>query len=88
MAEMTRDEVFQWLKDGAGYVRRGTNGKDGYPHVVPLGYFKGEEIVLNMHASVRRTSGVTRASPRVWTPARAWLTSRALVIRGIALHGG
>jgi nitroimidazol reductase NimA-like FMN-containing flavoprotein (pyridoxamine 5'-phosphate oxidase superfamily) len=64
MAEMTRDEVYQWLREGAGWVRLGTIGRDGYPHVVPLGYsVVGEEIVLNMRgqheSNVRRNPAVS-----------------------------
>ncbi|MGE3961510.1 MAG: pyridoxamine 5'-phosphate oxidase family protein [Dehalococcoidia bacterium] len=85
MAEMTRDEVFQWLKDGAGYVRLGTNGKDGYPHVVPLGYFvMGEEIVLNMRG--QREANVRR-DPRVcltWDAGTSMADLKGVVIRGTA----
>ncbi len=60
---MTRDEVYEWLDSGAGWVRVATIGSDGYPHVVPLGYFRlGDEIVLNMRgqreANVRRNPKV------------------------------
>jgi hypothetical protein len=64
MAEMTRDEVFEWLREGAGYARLATNGRDGYPHVVPLGYFMlDEDVILNMRgqreANVRRDPKVS-----------------------------
>lgn len=63
MAEMTRDEVFEWLRSGVGWVRLATVDRDGYPHVVPLGYFMvDDEIVLSMRgqreANVRRNPKV------------------------------
>ena len=64
MAELTRDEVYAWLDDGPQWIRLATVGRDGYPHVVPLGYFRlGDEIVLNMRgqreANVRRNPKVS-----------------------------
>lgn len=85
MAEMTRDEVFQWLRDGAGYVRLATNGKNGYPHVVPLGYFMlGEEVVLNMRgqreANVRRDPHVSLC----WDSGSQMSDLKGVVVRGTA----
>lgn len=59
MAEMTREEVNAWLDDGPQWIRLATNGRDGYPHVVPLGYFRlDDDVLLNMRgqrlANVRR----------------------------------
>lgn len=49
MAEMTHEEVFEWLDNGPRWARLATVGRDGYPHVVPLGYFRlGEDIYCNM----------------------------------------
>lgn len=49
MAEMTREEVYAWLDHGPQWARLATIGKDGYPHVVPLGYFRlGDELIFNM----------------------------------------
>lgn len=64
MAEMTREEVYAWLDNGPPWTRLATVGPDGYPHVVPLGYFRlGDEIILNMRgqreANVRRNPKVS-----------------------------
>ncbi|MDA0270265.1 MAG: pyridoxamine 5'-phosphate oxidase family protein [Chloroflexi bacterium] len=64
MAEMTREEVYAWLDKGPQWTRMATIGKDGYPHVVPLGYFRlGDEIILNMRGqhelNVRRNPKVS-----------------------------
>src|SRR5690606_9998301 len=85
MAEMTRDEVYEWLREGAGYVRLATNGRDGYPHVVPLGYFlQGDDVVLNMRG--QREVNVRR-DPRVclsWDTGTSMADLKGVVIRGTA----
>jgi nitroimidazol reductase NimA-like FMN-containing flavoprotein (pyridoxamine 5'-phosphate oxidase superfamily) len=45
MAEMTREEVHAWLDKGPRWARLATIGRDGYPHVVPLGYFRLDDDV-------------------------------------------
>lgn len=85
MAEMTRDEVFEWLRSGAGWVRLATNGRDGYPHVVPLGYFMlGDEVVLNMRgqreANVRRDPKVSLC----WDTGTGMADLKGVVVRGTA----
>ncbi|MEZ4501319.1 MAG: pyridoxamine 5'-phosphate oxidase family protein [Dehalococcoidia bacterium] len=63
MAEMTRDEVNAWLDNGPRWIRLATNGRDGYPHVVPLGYFRiDDDIYLNMRG--QRLANVKR-DPKV-----------------------
>jgi len=85
MAEMTRDEVFEWLRSDAGYVNLATNGHDGYPHVVPLGYFMlAAEVVLNMRG--QREADVRR-DPRVclsWDAGTQLSDLKGVVIRGNA----
>lgn len=49
MAEMTRDEVYAYLDSGPRWARLATIGKDGYPHIVPLGYFRlDDHVYVNM----------------------------------------
>lgn len=49
MAEMTREEVYAWLDDGPPWARLATNGRNGFPHLVPLNYFRhGDEVVVNL----------------------------------------
>lgn len=82
---MTRDEVFEWLRAGAGWVRLATNGHDGYPHIVPLGYFVlGDEVVLNMRG--QREANVRR-DPRVslsWDAGTEMSDLKGVVARGTA----
>ncbi|MFA7249863.1 MAG: pyridoxamine 5'-phosphate oxidase family protein [Dehalococcoidia bacterium] len=63
MAEMTRDEIYAWLDHGPQWLRVATVGSDGYPHIVPLGYFRqGDDIVIHMRGqrrvNVRRNPSV------------------------------
>lgn len=85
MAEMTRDEVYEWLQAGAGYVRLATNGRDGYPHVVPLGYFMlDDDVILNMRG--QREVNVRR-DPKVslcWDAGSQMNDLKGVVIRGSA----
>mgnify|MGYP001247199847 CR=1 FL=1 len=43
MAERTRAEVDDYLDGHGGYAVLSTIGKDGYPHAVPLGFFRSGE---------------------------------------------
>lgn len=85
MAEMTRDEVFEWLRSGAGWVRLATVDRNGYPHIVPLGYFvRGEEVVLNMRG--QREVNVRR-NPKVglvWDAGTGMSDLKGVVARGTA----
>ena len=49
MAEMTAGEVNAYLDSGPRWGRLATVGRDGYPHVVPLGYFRHDHaFYVNM----------------------------------------
>jgi nitroimidazol reductase NimA-like FMN-containing flavoprotein (pyridoxamine 5'-phosphate oxidase superfamily) len=65
MATFTTEEAYAFLDShpGTGWAVLSTNGRDGYPHTVPLGYFRrGEEVFLNARgqrvANVRRDARV------------------------------
>jgi nitroimidazol reductase NimA-like FMN-containing flavoprotein (pyridoxamine 5'-phosphate oxidase superfamily) len=60
---MTRDEVMAWLDDGPRWTRVATVGRDGYPHVVPVAYFRlGDEIIVGVRGQ-REVN--LRRNPRV-----------------------
>ncbi len=59
MPGMTREEVFEWIRNGPRWGRLATIGRDGYPHVVPLTFFvQGEDVIINARgqrlANIRR----------------------------------
>ena len=63
MAEMTPDEVNAYLDHGPRWGRLATVGRDGYPHIVPLGYFRLDDAI---YVNVRGQRLVNvRRNPRV-----------------------
>jgi hypothetical protein len=45
VAEMTGEEVNAFLDSRPGWVALTTIGTDGYPHTVPIGYFRMDDDV-------------------------------------------
>lgn len=85
MAEMTRDEVDEFLDGHGGWAVLATNGKNGYPHAVPMGFFRmGEEILLPVRG--QRQVNIER-DPRVCVSiesGREWTELKGVVIQGDA----
>ena len=63
MAEMTPDEVNAYLDNGPRWGRLATVGRDGYPHIVPLGYFRLDDAVYVNMRGQRLVNA--RRNPRV-----------------------
>ena len=63
MAEMTPEEVNAYLDNGPRWGRLATVGRDGYPHIVPLGYFRLDEAVYVNMRGQRLVNA--RRNPRV-----------------------
>jgi len=64
-AKLTKDEVNAFLDSKPGWIALTTIGKDGYPHTVPIGYFRlGEEIYLGCRAGTQKLKNIAR-DPRV-----------------------
>ncbi len=83
MAEMTRDEVYAYLDSHGGYAVLSTVGKDGYPHAVPLGYFRqAEEIVLPVRG--QRKVNIAR-NPRVGVTVESGRSMKEL--KGVVIKG-
>ena len=54
--KFTRIEAHEFLDSKPGWITLSTIGPDGFPHTVPLGYFRlGDEILMG----VRRQGGNT-----------------------------
>lgn len=63
MATMTREEAYAFIDDGPRWGVLTTVGRDGYPHAVPLGYYRdGDELFVN--ARGKRLANI-RAHPQV-----------------------
>ncbi len=63
MATMTREEAYAFIDAGPRWAVLTTVGRDGYPHAVPLGYYRdGDEIFVNARST--RLANIRR-NPRV-----------------------
>jgi PPOX class probable F420-dependent enzyme len=64
-AKLAPDEVDAFLDSKPGWIVLSTIGKDGYPHAVPIGYFRlGDEIVMGCVDGTQKVRNVQR-NPRV-----------------------
>ena len=64
-ARMTPQEVQAFLDAKSGWIILSTIGRHGYPHSVPLGYFRlGDDIYLGCRANTQKTKNIER-NPRV-----------------------
>ena len=64
-ARMTDQEVKAFLDAKPGWIVLSTIGRDGYPHSVPLGYFRlGDDIYIGCRAGTQKTKNIER-NPKV-----------------------
>ena len=85
MAEMTKDEAYAFLDSRPGWMVLSTVGGEGYPHAVPLGYFRDGDAIY-MTARGQRRANILRA-PKVSLlveSGQAMNELRGLVIEGDA----
>jgi nitroimidazol reductase NimA-like FMN-containing flavoprotein (pyridoxamine 5'-phosphate oxidase superfamily) len=62
-AKMTTEEVHAFLDEKPGWITLTTIGKDGYPHAVPIGYFRlGDEVYLGCRAGTQKIKNIERNS--------------------------
>jgi PPOX class probable F420-dependent enzyme len=63
--ELTGQETQDFLDSKPGWIILSTVGPDGYPHTVPLGYFRlGEEILMGVRGKTRKLRNI-QANPKV-----------------------
>lgn len=59
----TQEEAYQFLDSRPGWMILTTMGRDGFPHSVPIGYFRlGDEIYLGGRAGSQRIKNIERNS--------------------------
>ena len=91
-AKMTNDEAHAFLDEQHGPIALTTHGRDGFPHTVPIGYFRdGETIYMGCRAGSQKTKNVER-NPQVALMLEAGSTLsdlKGLLIQGTAslIHG-
>lgn len=62
---MTPEEVRAFLDSRPGWITLTTIGRDGYPHSVPIGYFRlGDDVYMGCRANTQKTKNVER-NPKV-----------------------
>jgi nitroimidazol reductase NimA-like FMN-containing flavoprotein (pyridoxamine 5'-phosphate oxidase superfamily) len=61
VAEMTDEEVNAFLDSRPGWIALTNIGKDGYPHTVPIGYFRmGDDVYMGCRAGTQKTKNIER----------------------------
>lgn len=64
-AALTLDEIHAFLDSRPGWIALTTQGKDGYPHTIPIGYFRdGDAVCMGCRAPTQKTRNIER-NPRV-----------------------
>src|SRR5439155_26114900 len=64
-ARMTDQEVKAFLDTKPGWIVLSTIGRDGYPHSVPLGYFRlGDDIYIGWRAGTQKVKNI-ELNPKV-----------------------
>lgn len=64
-AKLTLAQVHEFLDEKPGWITLSTVGPDGYPHSVPIGYFRlGEAVYLGCRAGTQKLKNIER-NPKV-----------------------
>ncbi len=64
-AKLSLEEVHAFLDSKPGWIILSTFGPNGYPHSVPLGYFRvGDDIYLGCRPGTQKVKNIAR-NPRV-----------------------
>src|SRR5688572_32826465 len=84
-ARMTPQEVQAFLDTKPGWIMLSTIGRDGYPHSVPLGYFRlGDDIYLGCRAGTQKVKNIER-NPKVSLVLESGTTRSD--IKGVMIQG-
>jgi PPOX class probable F420-dependent enzyme len=63
--ELTPEEIDAFLDSRPGWITLTTHSPNGYPHSVPIGYFRrGDEIYIGCRANTQKTRNIER-NPKV-----------------------
>ena len=64
-ANMTKDEAHAYLDSRPGWIVLTTIGRDGFPHSIPIGYFRlGDDVYVGCRAGTQKIRNIER-NPRV-----------------------
>ena len=57
--KLTRQEAHEFIDSKPGWIVLSTLDPDGYPHTVPLGYFRlGDEILMGVRSETRKLRNI------------------------------
>jgi len=60
-ATLTRDEARAYLDAKPGWIILTTIGRDGFPHSIPIGYFRlGDEVYIGCRAGTQKLKNIQR----------------------------
>jgi nitroimidazol reductase NimA-like FMN-containing flavoprotein (pyridoxamine 5'-phosphate oxidase superfamily) len=83
--KMTAAEVNAFLDSRPGWIMLTTIGRDGYPHTVPIGYFRlDDEIVIGCRSATQKTKNIER-NPKVSLSLETGSTMQD--IKGVLIQG-
>lgn len=84
-AKMTTEEVHAFLDSHPGWITLTTNGRDGYPHSIPINYFRlGTGVVIGCHDNTQKVVNIRR-NPKVSLSLESGATMRD--IKGVLIQG-
>jgi nitroimidazol reductase NimA-like FMN-containing flavoprotein (pyridoxamine 5'-phosphate oxidase superfamily) len=84
-AKLTTEEVHAFLDSHPGWIALTTIGRDGYPHTVPIGYFRlGDEVYIGCRAGTQKLKNIER-HPKVSLMLESGSTMQD--IKGIVIQG-
>ena len=82
---LTQQEIYDYLDSKPGWVVLTTLDADGFPHSVPLGYFRlGDEILMGVRADTHKLDNIAR-NPKVSLLIESGSTMAD--IRGVMVQG-
>ena len=83
--KLTRQEAHEFLDSKPGWIVLSTVDPDGYPHAIPLGYFRlGDEILMGVRSETRKLRNIER-NPKVSLLLENGSTRKD--IRGLMIQG-
>lgn len=82
---LSQEEVHAFLDSRPGWIMLTTLGRDGYPHTVPIGYFRmGSDVYIGCRAGTQKVKNIER-NPRVSLLLEAGATMQD--IKGVLIQG-
>ncbi len=84
-AKLTKEEAHAFLDSRPGWLVLTTIGRDGYPHSIPVGYFRlGDEVYTGGRAGTQRVKNIER-NPKVSALVESGKTMQE--IKGLMVQG-